>query len=135
MLRRGWARLDVTGGRHRLYLGTHVPNSVGRTGTMLLDPRATPNEGICWPYRMPGRDVVLRHLPVAPVMDRGIMTKTATPTCSTRDRHNHNMCMPSLSSAGPAGPARGGEGQHSLRAVSSSIFFYFFFSSFSLSCT
>jgi hypothetical protein len=46
-LGRGRARLDVIGDCHRLYLGIHVPNSVGRTGTVLLDPRATPNERIC----------------------------------------------------------------------------------------
>jgi hypothetical protein len=44
-LGRGWAHLDVTDGRHKLYLGTHVPNSVRRTGTMLLDPRATLDRG------------------------------------------------------------------------------------------
>jgi hypothetical protein len=53
---RGRARLDVIGGCHRLYLGTHVPNSVGRTNTVLLNPCVTPNEGIYWPYHMIGRE-------------------------------------------------------------------------------
>jgi hypothetical protein len=43
-LRRGQAHLDVTGGHHKLYLGTHVTNSVGRTGTVLVDPRVTPDK-------------------------------------------------------------------------------------------
>jgi hypothetical protein len=38
--------LDVTGGRHRLYLGTHVSNSAGRTSTVLLYPHVTPDKGI-----------------------------------------------------------------------------------------
>jgi hypothetical protein len=41
------AHLDVTGGRHRLRLGTHISNSVGWTSTMLLDPRVTLDKGIC----------------------------------------------------------------------------------------
>jgi hypothetical protein len=43
----GRAHLDVTGDCHKLYLGTHVCNSAGWTSTMLLDPRATPDKGIC----------------------------------------------------------------------------------------
>jgi hypothetical protein len=43
---RGRVRLDVTGGRHRLCLGTRVPNSVKRISTVLLDPRATLDKGI-----------------------------------------------------------------------------------------
>jgi hypothetical protein len=46
-LGRGRTRLNVTGGRHRLYLGTHISNGAGRTSTVLLDPRATPDNGIC----------------------------------------------------------------------------------------
>jgi hypothetical protein len=45
-LERGRAHLDVTGGCRRLYLGTHVSNITERTGTVLLDPHASPNEGI-----------------------------------------------------------------------------------------
>jgi hypothetical protein len=45
MLGRGRAHLDVAGGHHKLYLGTHVPNSVGRADTVLLDPRATLERG------------------------------------------------------------------------------------------
>jgi hypothetical protein len=59
-LERGRAHLDVTSDRRRLYLGTHVSNSVGQTGTVLLDPRATLNKGIGWPYRMIGRDGAAR---------------------------------------------------------------------------
>jgi hypothetical protein len=55
-LGRGQTRLDVTIGRHRLYLGTHVSNSIEWTSTMMLNPRATLDKGICWPYRMLGRD-------------------------------------------------------------------------------
>jgi hypothetical protein len=44
-LRRGWAHLDVTGDHHKLYLGTHVPNSVGQTSTVLLKPSAIPDRG------------------------------------------------------------------------------------------
>jgi hypothetical protein len=43
--REGWAHLDVADGHHKLYLGSHIPNSVRRTGTVLLDPRATPDMG------------------------------------------------------------------------------------------
>jgi hypothetical protein len=59
-LERGRAHLDVTSDRRRLYLGTHVSNSVGQTGTVLLDPCATPNKGIGWPYHMIGRDGAAR---------------------------------------------------------------------------
>jgi hypothetical protein len=46
MLGRGQMGLDAIGGCHRLYLFTHVSNSVGWTSTVLLDPRATLDKGI-----------------------------------------------------------------------------------------
>jgi hypothetical protein len=35
----------VTGERHRLCLGTRIPNSVKRISTVLLNPRATLDRG------------------------------------------------------------------------------------------
>jgi hypothetical protein len=46
MLGRGWTRLDVTGGRHRLYLGTHISNSARQTSTVLFDPCAISNSAV-----------------------------------------------------------------------------------------
>jgi hypothetical protein len=37
--------LDVTDGRHRLRLGTHISNSAGWTNTVLIDPRVTLDKG------------------------------------------------------------------------------------------
>jgi hypothetical protein len=42
----GWTHLNLTGGHHRLYLGSHISNNAKRTSTMLLDPHATPDKEI-----------------------------------------------------------------------------------------
>jgi hypothetical protein len=41
------ACLDMTRGHDGPYLGAHVANSVGRTGTVLPNPRMAPVKGAC----------------------------------------------------------------------------------------
>jgi hypothetical protein len=77
----------------------------------------------------------LQRLPIAPVTDIGIMTKTTSPAYSIGDGQGHNMRIPSLSSARPVGPTHGGEGQHSPGALSFFVFLFLLFLFLSLSCT
>jgi hypothetical protein len=41
------AHIDTTRGRDEPFLGAHVANSAGRTGTVLPNPRTTPVKGAC----------------------------------------------------------------------------------------
>jgi hypothetical protein len=40
------ACLDVTRGHDRPYLGAHITNSIGQTGTVLSNPRTFPVKGV-----------------------------------------------------------------------------------------
>jgi hypothetical protein len=77
-LRRRQVHLDVIGGRPKLFLGTHVPNNVGRTSTMLLDPRVTPDRGSV-DHTVCQEGMERRDQAVAPSYrtsdEQGIMTK------------------------------------------------------------
>jgi hypothetical protein len=64
-LGRGRTRLDVADDCHRLYLGTHVPNSARQTSTVLFNPCATPTKGFIDHAACQG------WLPIVTVMDRG----------------------------------------------------------------
>jgi hypothetical protein len=46
-LGREHACLDMTRGHDEPYLGAHVANSAGRTGTVLPNPCTTPVKGAC----------------------------------------------------------------------------------------
>jgi hypothetical protein len=112
-IREGTGASHVTDDHHKLYLGTHMPNSVRWTCTVLLDPCATPDKGsidhTACQEGMEHRGQVV--VPAYMTSDgQGIMTKDGDDRYSTRDGRSHNTRMPSLSSAGPT---HGGERQHS----------------------
>jgi hypothetical protein len=65
-----------------------------------------------------------RRLPVATVTDRRATTKMVAPVCSTRDGRCHDVRTPSLSSTGPKGPTREGEGWCSPRAPFLLVFLF-----------
>jgi hypothetical protein len=68
-----------------------------------------------------------RRLPVATVKDRGTMTKIVAPVCGTGDGRGRNVRTPTLSFAGPVGPAHGGEEWRSPRALFLLVFLFLLF--------
>jgi hypothetical protein len=127
----------MTSDCHRLYLDTHVSNSVRRTGTVRLDSRAILDRlAISYDRDGPGGTVKQWCPSVAPMMDKEIMTRTATLAYGDGGGHNHGMRVPPLSYVGPACGGKGdaASGLPTPLLLSVICLFFFFFSP-SRSCT